>query len=107
MTRISCLVPFCRCTVKADEGQTPENTEGICAKHWRLVPRGAKARRRQAFRRVATLKRMWDGNLRGQERIESTGRYLKYCHALARAYQQRYDAWDRCKAAAIEAAAQI
>ncbi|MEW9304496.1 hypothetical protein [Labrys neptuniae] len=104
MTRITCLVPFCRCTLVPSD---PKHTEGICQKHWRLMPRAVKARRRQALRRVAKLKRMWDGNRRGQERIESTGRYLKYCAALTRAYQQSYDAWDRCKAAAIEAAGGI
>jgi len=103
MTRLLCIVPHCRCTV-AVEGRHAGATEVVCQKHWKLVPRGVKARRRQALRRIAKLKRMWDGNLRGQERIEATGRYLKYCAALGQAYQQSYGAWDRCKSAAIEAA---
>lgn len=50
---------------------------------------------------------MWDNNPFGQQRIEGSGRYLKYCHALARAYHAKYTTWDRCKAAAIERAAGI
>lgn len=101
--RLSCCVPFCRRTLRNEKGYG----EWICAKHWPLVPRSMKRRRRQQVRRVKKLKHMWVHDPEFQARIENSGRYLKYCAALQRAYQASYAAWDECKRAAIEAAAGI
>lgn len=101
--RISCCVPYCRRTARNDKGYG----EWICGKHWPLVPRSMKRRRRELDRRVEKIKRMWDGDPAAQARIEGSGRYLKYCWTLQRAYQASYAAWDECKQAAIEAAAGI
>lgn len=44
--RIVCCVPFCRRTTRNDKGYS----EWICGKHWPLVPRHLKRRKRQAER---------------------------------------------------------
>jgi hypothetical protein len=53
MARLTCLVPFCRCTTKEPFA------EWICAKHWKLVPARLKHLRRRIkvrLRRRATEK---------------------------------------------------
>jgi len=50
--RISCLVPFCRCTGK-DPGR--DGHEIICAKHWRPVNATLRRRYRRLFRRIDPL----------------------------------------------------
>lgn len=101
--RLQCCVPYCRRSMRNDEGYS----EWICGKHWPLVPRALKSRKRQLNRRVKRLKRMWDNDPVAQARIEGSGRYLKYRRTLQRAYQASYAAWEECKRAAIEAAAGI
>lgn len=103
--RIPCCVPFCRRTIAAD--RIPPDHEWLCSRHWGLVPQATKRRRRQLKRRVQRLKRMWDGNPKGQASIENSGRYFRYCAALARAHQLVYDAWDTSKRDAIERAGGI
>jgi hypothetical protein len=49
MTRIPCIVPFCRRTI-SPSGPHTGATEWICANHWRLVPRTWK-RRLSLFKR--------------------------------------------------------
>lgn len=102
--RIACCVPFCRCTVPKD--RHPGATEVICAKHWRLVPRALKARKRQCNRRIDKLNAAWQRPA-FQERIERSGRYIKFASTITRAYAAEHRTWDACKAAAIEIEAGI
>ncbi len=52
--RIPCLVLGCRRTARAD--RYPPNTEIICAKCWRLVPKYLKRRARRLERIMRRLK---------------------------------------------------
>lgn len=79
-TRISCQVPFCRRTLRNDEGFL----EWVCPKHWPLVPREMKARLRSVKRRVRKL----------QDRPEAYARALKLLDQT----------WARCRDTAIERA---
>jgi len=93
--RLPCCVPFCRRTTRAGPFR-----EWICGKHWRLVSRKTKTRRRMAERIVARA------DARFAVQYEAQGctfreEQLRRCDAargLARV------SWERCKAEAIEAA---
>lgn len=52
VTRLPCLVPFCRRT-RGDRKNDPlrPGLEWICAEHWRLVDRSLKLKRRRLRRR--------------------------------------------------------
>lgn len=92
--RIACCVPFCRRTTRAGGFE-----EWICGNHWRSVPRTLRARKTRLIRRYRR---------RHGDRAP---------HLYASGSPERIDAvkndqllrtiWDRCKAAAIEAAAGI
>lgn len=99
MTRIRCLVPYCRCSRRPD----PDIREWICAKHWKMIPREIKAtraqRRREArriVRRKPTYREYWKLPAGSADRLAAVGLW------------RRLDmAWRACKVAAIEAAAGI
>lgn len=95
--RIRCCVPFCRRTT----GEPFR--EWICAKHWSMVPRTVRAvwsrEKRQARRIIARkpiYREYWNLPPGASDRL-----------AAVRLWR-RYDAaWERCKTAAIEAAAGV
>lgn len=80
MTRLSCLVPFCRRTTAPGRF-----AEWICAKHWRLVAPDTKARRRAADRLVRKAK-------------------VRQHRALPALEWRAARAWEACKREAIEKA---
>lgn len=83
--RVPCLVPFCRRT--ADSLKVAPDLEWICGKHWRLVPAATK----RAYRKIRRL----------TNRAFTEGRLTV---AMMNLEGRR---WDRCRVAAIEAAAGI
>lgn len=94
--RLPCCVPFCRRTIGAEKG----NSEWICPKHWRQVPREARASYALARRRALRI-------------LARKPIYREYWNLLpgsparlsAVAMWRRVDAaWDRCKRQAIERA---
>lgn len=109
--RISCCVPFCRRTTRNDG----TFSEWICGKHWRLVSRKAKLFKRRCEAAYETAKaeceeisregdefaRTHNGGI-AQEIIDRFGVAADLRH---RKWRQACRAWDRCKAAAIEASA--
>ena len=48
MSRLICIVPFCRRTRSAD--REPRYSEWCCPEHWRHVPQRLKLLRRRAHR---------------------------------------------------------
>lgn len=98
--RIPCLVPFCKRTAPAEKY---EGCEIICAKHWRLISRETKARKRHVERVHAKASRRHEQACAQQDaaRAARLGRVLERtafaCHA----------AWAKCKQEAIEASAGI
>ncbi len=94
--RVPCCVPFCRRTT----GKL--YAEWICGEHWRLVPRKLKSfgRRAAAANRRAKI---------ACEALEdmSDERYPDVMLARFKAAKRTGRAWERCKRAAIEAAAGI
>lgn len=97
MTRIPCVVPFCRRTANA--AKFPGCTEVICGKHGRMAPRTLRLRYRKLFRRYRK-------NLGGLEYWQHpAGSPLRIEGArLARILDRLF---ERYKQAAIEAAAGI
>lgn len=96
MTRIPCIVPFCRRTADAAKfaGQ-----EIICGKHWRLA--SATLRRRHSrmarrYRKHFGDNGWWHYAPGSPERLACV-RLARICDAL----------WDRCKAQAIQRAGGI
>lgn len=86
MTRLSCIVPFCRRTT----GKFAAPIEWICGPHYRLVPSSLKLRRRRVNR---LLRKAWVQSDRGR--------------ALLR-LNRLFDAlWDETKAIAIQRSAGI
>ena len=96
--RIPCCVPFCRRTV-AREAITP-NTEFLCRRHWALVPKSLKRRKRQservAERSDARFRAHYSANNCSSTEIELSRALAAM--ALARAV------WARCKRTVIEKA---
>jgi hypothetical protein len=93
MTRIPCLIPFCRCTTRAGDPaiEWPDDA-WICSKHWRQVPAKFKAVKRRARRA-----------LRAAGALDEHGRY---CGQLAPLRRFKLIS-ARCTRAAIEAAVGI
>ncbi len=95
--RLSCCVPYCRCTTKRNV------SEWICGKHWRLVPRklrsdyaSAKRIARRLVARKPAYREWWAYPGGSSNRLAAV------------ALRRRLDRlWDRCKTAAIEGAAGI
>jgi hypothetical protein len=81
--RLHCLVPFCRRTCKVSLGFD----EWICGPHWRAVSSETKAFRRAANRRLRKA--------------------IRAGHAIGACQYRAWQAWERCKAEAIERAAGI
>lgn len=94
--RIPCVVPFCRRTADAAKF---EGCEIICGKHWRMAS--------------GTLRRRHSRLIRRYRRRFGNRPYLEYpAGSPLRIEAVRLDsicqkAWERCKRAAIEAAAGI
>jgi hypothetical protein len=97
--RIPCIVPFCRCT--AAQTKHPGATEIICAKHWRRVPRALKARKRKIVRLLEKAEAVVTREIRGLRIDVSDEKRKRAAHRAA------WKVWDRCKAAAIDAAGGI
>lgn len=93
--RLPCCVPFCRRTTKAGGF-----SEWICGKHWRLVSRKTKQRRRMADRIVARASARFSATYQAQG-LTWTDAQLRRCDAARRLARA---GWERCKAEAIEAA---
>lgn len=74
--RISCCVPGCKRTCSADRF----GSEWLCAKHWPLVAKGIKADHRLVVRRLCR---------------KPTSMYLQ---------RLEFEAWQACRADAIEKA---
>lgn len=95
-TRLSCCIPFCRRTTKAEYGFH----EWICGPHWRMVPARLKARRRLARR----LARRAEARFRhlyvaqGKRFAEAQWQRVEAARALA------HQLWIRCKEAAVQSA---
>jgi len=90
--RQACCVPFCRRTHKPDGHEA-----WICGPHWRGTPARAKAvvrKAARAYRRRFGNNAPWDYPAGSPDRL-----------AAVEAYHAWRDAWEACKAAAIEAAA--
>lgn len=82
--RTSCVVPFCRRTVKTSVLAAKGHNEWICQSHWHLVPVRLKRRKR---------------------RLESMLRSNR--HEPVRIWPLMAKCWSDAKAAAIETAAGI
>ncbi|MFC2248798.1 hypothetical protein ACETRX_04155 [Labrys portucalensis] len=94
MTRLRCCIPFCRRTF-ADDG----SSEVICGKHWRQAPKAWRRRHTKFLRRYRKHhgdRLYWDYPAGSEQRRD--------CRRLAILVDRL---WDRCKAAAIEAAGGI
>jgi hypothetical protein len=95
--RIPCVVPYCRRTADATKFEGCD--EIICGKHWRMAPASWRRRHSRMFR---TYRRRfgnsgyWEFPAGSPQRIDAV-RLHRLCETL----------WQRCKRAAIEAAAGI
>lgn len=87
MERISCVVPFCRAT-RGDRKNDPvrQDMEWICSKHWALVGRETKARKRTAVRLLRKAERL------GRTTLLPKLKFRAWC------------AWRACRTEAIERA---
>lgn len=91
--RLSCCVPFCRRTRKAD------CSEWICGPHWMAVPARLRRRKYKFFRiykRRFGNTPFWHYPAGSPSRIEAV-RLDRLCRK----------SWERCKATAIEIAGGI
>ena len=99
--RICCIVPFCRHT-RGDRKANPLTVgmEWICERHWKLVPRALKHRKKLA-NKIADR-----AEARFMQRYEQQGGYtIAQLQRVQSAKNLAHRAWERCKAAAIERAA--
>ncbi|BEV44742.1 hypothetical protein [Afipia carboxidovorans] len=93
--RIACCVPFCRRTCRNDSGFA----EWICGKHWALVSKTTKRRRRLADRARERANRRFEQQYRDQDGCTES----QLNRALA-ATDLSAALWRRCKREAIERA---
>lgn len=92
--RLSCCVPFCKRTRKADG-----STEWLCGNHWPLVPaklRRLKSLAERRYKRRYANRSFWTFPAGSPDRLGAV-RLDRLCNRL----------WERCKKAAIERAAGI
>ena len=99
--RISCCVPYCRRTVAKD--RIDPHNEWLCQKHWRLVPRAVKAKKRLADRIWNRANNRFLANYTAQECSFTEPQYQRALSALNLARSL----WARCKREAIERAVGI
>lgn len=95
--RLSCCVPFCRRTTKENFG------EWVCGSHWRNVPssirdnfNAEKRRVRKIIARKPEYREWWKYPGGSSDRLAAVAMWRRYGNA-----------WDACKAAAIEGEAGI
>ncbi|NTF54900.1 hypothetical protein G6L12_08330 [Agrobacterium rhizogenes] len=100
--RISCCVPFCRRTISKDKLAETHN-EWICQKHWAMVPKSLKRRKR-------VTEQLWERSndrFLDQVRAQECGFTWPQHGRVMAARDLAVKIWERCKAAAIERAAGI
>lgn len=96
--RITCCVPYCRRTCRNDANFS----EWICGKHWSLVSKTTKRRRRLADRAKARAFRRSD-----QHYLEQGGLTESQINRALAAAEVSRALWRRCKREAIEKAVGI
>lgn len=89
--RIPCLVPGCRRT--APRKKFPDAVELICGKHFRMLPKAVRDRRRDLKRRARRLERYMDREV-AKGRMTEGGRRV-----LQEAMERDLDAiWEKMRA---------
>lgn len=91
--RVRCCIPGCGRSFKRETFDHPDVIV-MCGRHWRMGDIAMRDRHKQLRKRVRWLERLWK---RRNKVIEQSGRYVKYNHALGRAYQAAHELWHRIK----------